>query len=78
MVKKEDRCEPVGQIMDCIEDFLSDMEISFPNTKDLMKESGMSDEEIEENDVILYGENYDKIAEPIRQVLVRWKILEDE
>lgn len=77
MVKAEDRCEFVGAIMDVIEDVLEENGISFPNNKQLMIEAGCSEEEIKENDVVLYGENYDMFATPITEVLIRWKVLEE-
>lgn len=77
MIKAEDRCEFIGQIMDVIEDVLAENGISFPNNKQLMLEAGCTEEEANENDVVLYGENYDMFAAPIEEVLQRWNVLED-
>lgn len=76
MVKAEDRVEFVGAIMDVIEDVLEENGISFPNNKQLMREAGCSEEEIEENDVVLYGENYDMFADSIAKVLEEWNVFE--
>lgn len=77
MIKAEDRCEFIGQIMDVIEDVLDEKGIKFDNTYQLMKDAGCSDEEIKDNPVILYGENYDDFADPITQVMYRWNVLEE-
>lgn len=62
--------------MDCFEDFLQEKGISFPETKQLMIEAGCSEEEADENDVILYGENYSLLSESIEAVCAEWEILE--
>lgn len=76
MIKLEDQCEFIGQIMDCIEDFLQEKGISFPETRQMMIDAGCSEEEIDENDAILYGDNYSNLSESIESVLMNWDILE--
>lgn len=76
VVKPEDRCEFIGQLVDCVEDFLDSKGVSFPETADLMREAGCSEEEITDNDVVLYGENYDRLAEPFEAVCRGWGIIE--
>lgn len=76
VVKPEDRCEFIGQLIDCVEDFLSSKGVSFPETLQLMIEAGCSEEEIADNDVVLYGENYDRLAEPLEAVCRGWGIID--
>lgn len=77
MVKAFERVEFVGQIMDVIEDVLDKKGVRFDNTAELMKDAGYSDKEIEENDAVLFGENYDEFADQIAEVLVEWGVLEE-
>lgn len=75
MINPEDRAEFIGQIVDVVEDFLEEKGVSFPETPDLMREAGCSEEEIAENGAILYGENYDALADPIEAIMHSWGIL---
>ena len=78
MIRAEDRCEFIGQIMDVIEDVLDEKGITFSNNAELMREAGCSEEEIEENAVVLYGENYDMFADPITRIMYSWGVLEEQ
>lgn len=76
MIKREELCEFVGQLIDVVEDFLEEKGVSFPETRQLMIDAGCSEEEVEENDVILYGDNYDAIAGPFEAMLINWGLVE--
>lgn len=77
MIKDNDRCEFVGQIMDCIEDFLTSKGVRFPENKELMLAAGYSIEEAEDAaDVVLFGENYDVLATSIKTTLDNWHVFD--
>lgn len=77
MIKGNDRCEFVGQIMDCIEDFLTSKGVRFPENKELMLAAGYSIEEAEDAaDVVLLGENYDALATSIKTTLNNWHVFD--
>lgn len=77
MVKANDRVEFIGQIMDIIEIFLDEKGVSFPETPQLMRDAGCSEEENADNPVILYGDNYSEISDQIEEVCIRWGVLEN-
>lgn len=78
MVRQEDKAEFLGQLMDVFEDFLEEKKISFPETPDLMREAGCSEEEIQENAAILYGDNYYGIEDQIEEICKNWNIIESD
>lgn len=73
-IQENDRLEFIGEIIDGIEDFLAAKGIAFPETKQLMLEAGMLEEEASANDVVLYGENYDAISSVIEDVCKAWNV----
>lgn len=76
-IKMEDRCEFVGQIIDIFEDFLEERGVSFPETRQMMIDAGCSEEEADENDVIIYGDYYGELQSQIEQMLAHWDLLEE-
>ena len=82
MVKTEDKSEFIGQILDVFEDFLMEKGISFPETPELMREAGYSEEEIEqnasENEVVLFGDNYSGLYDKLEQIFTSWVVIADE
>lgn len=75
-IQENDRLEFIGEIIDGIEDFLAAKGIAFPETKQLMLDAGMPEEEASANDVVLYGENYDAVSSVIEDVCKAWNVFE--
>lgn len=76
LISDENKLEFIGEIIDGIEDFLTAKGISFPETKQEMLDAGMTEEDVEENDVVLFGENYDAISSVIEDVCKAWNVFE--
>ena len=70
-IKPEDLPEFIGQIIDTFEDFLDEKGVFIKNLE------RDADEEItgENNCAIIYGEDYGRIADDIRNILVGWKLI---
>ena len=69
MMRKEDKLEFIGQLIDIFEDFLEEKGIAIPNIDkeddtDLDKESA----------AIIYGEDYYSLESKIEDTLVNWKM----
>lgn len=73
MIKKEDRAEFIGQVIDIFEDFLDEKDVNIPNDgrdKDPDYDS--------ENPVNFYGNDYNAVKEKLEQLFRNWKVLADE
>lgn len=58
----DDAPEFIGQIVDVFEDFLDEKGIEIEN----------SEKDGDEGDAIIYGSDYDEIAEGIKEIISRW------
>jgi hypothetical protein len=58
----DDAPEFIGQIVDVFEDFLDEKGIEIEN----------SEKDGDEGDAIIYGSDYDEIADGIREIISRW------
>lgn len=58
----EDESEFIGQIVDVFEDFLEEKGIIIAN----------DEKDGDEDDAIIYGSDYDEIADGIREIISRW------
>lgn len=73
MIKKENRAELIGQVIDIFEDFLDEKDVIIPNN-DRDKDPDYDPE----NPVNFYGNDYDTVKEKLEQLFRSWKVLEDE
>ena len=73
MIKKENRAELIGQVIDIFEDFLDEKDVIIPNN-DRDKDPDYDPE----NPVNYYGNDYDTVKEKLEQLFRSWKVLEDE
>ena len=73
MIKKENRAELIGQVIDIFEDFLDEKGVIIPNN-DRDKDPDYDPE----NPVNFYGNDYDTVKEKLEQLFRSWKVLEDE
>lgn len=67
-VKSEDRAELRGELVDVVEDFLEEKGIDIPN----------DEKDDDENAAIIYGSDYDQIANGLENVLIGWNLLHQE
>ena len=58
----EDESEFIGQIVDVFEDFLEEKGITIAN----------EEKEGDDDDAIIYGSDYDEIADGIKEIISRW------
>lgn len=68
MIKQEDACEFIGQIIDIFEDFLESKGIDIPN----------ADKEQSENPAIIYGMDYGALQSDLEQMMYNWGVLDCE
>lgn len=73
-ISKDDKAEFVGQIIDVFEDFLFEKEIEIPNGE---KETYFPDENDEKLSII-FGSDYDYIADKIKEIISNWKLTDEE
>lgn len=73
MVKKEDRSEFIGSVIDIFEEFLDEKGIVIPNTE-REDEPDLAPDEL----VNFYGSNYDRVGKELEELFVNWKVLEDD
>lgn len=71
MIKKEDKPEFIGQIMDLFEDFLDEYGIKVPHQEG---EDGYDPD----TPVNLYGKAYDDLAEQLEGFFRSWGVIKDE
>lgn len=78
-ISKDDKAEFVGQIIDVFEDFLAEKNIHIPNSE---REDYYSDTdekmEDKENLAIIFGSDYDYIADRIKEILGSWGLIDKE
>lgn len=65
MVKQEEACEFIGQIIDIFEDFLESKGVDIPN----------ADKEQSENPAIIYGMDYGALQSDLEQMMYNWGVL---
>lgn len=68
-VQPDDEPEFIGRLVDIVEDFLSE--------KDVMIDNPERDEDDVEDDVIIYGSDYDALADKFRHVMRAYHFLSD-
>lgn len=73
MVKKEDRSEFVGSVIDIFEGFLDEKGIVIPNTEK-EDEADLAPDDLAN----FYGSDYDRVEKELEELFVNWKVLEDE
>ena len=71
MIKKEDKSEFIGQIMDLFEDFLDEYGIKIP-------QKGGEEGYDPDTPVNLYGNAYDDLAEQLEGFFRSWGVIKDE
>lgn len=71
MIKKEDKSEFIGQIMDIFEDFLDEYGIKIPQKEE---EEGCGPD----TPANLCGKAYDNLAEQLETFFHRWGVIKDE
>ena len=74
-IPAEEKAEIIGQIMDVFEDFLDEKGIKIPSSE---KEKRKQDPDWEDNEAILYGEDYSRIAEELENMFINWGLMEEE
>lgn len=72
-IPAEEKVEIIGQIMDVFEDFLDEKGIRIPSSE---KEKREQDPDWEDNEAILYGEDYSRIAEELESMFINWGLME--
>lgn len=61
-LSEDDEPEFIGQLIDVFEDFLDEKGITIEN----------EEREGDEDDAIIYGSDYDEVADGIREIISRW------
>ena len=65
-ISKEDKAELIGQIIDVFEDFLDEKGIVIETPEE------------EENQAIIYGDDYYQLEDKIAETLINWNLLEQD
>lgn len=73
MIKKEDRAEFIGQVIDIFEDFLDEKCITIPNAE---RDADPDYNPAESANV--YGSDYGFLQDKLGNLFISWKVLEDE
>ena len=68
-IKNEEVPEFVGQIIDIFEDFLKEKNINIENPEK---------SEIEDNEAIIYGSDYDSLRDSLVSMMKAWDIIDEE
>lgn len=76
MRTKEIRLDPefIGQMIDCVDDFLADQGVCLPRSEEEKQTDGIGpgDVDEEENQPVIYGRDYDDLADRFAGMLRRW------
>lgn len=77
-IHKDDKVEFVGRIIDVFEDFLDEKNIHIPNSEREDYCSDTDEKTGEENLAIIFGSDYDYIADRIKEILGSWELIDKE
>lgn len=77
-IHKDDKAEFVGRIIDVFEDFLDEKNIHIPNSEREDYYSDTDKKTEEENLAIIFGSDYDYIADRIKEILGSWELIDKE
>ena len=69
-IEKNNIPELIGQFIDIFEDFLYEKGIEIKNPE--------REDDENEDAAIIYGSDYDRLAEPIKNTLVNWEMIEKD
>lgn len=74
--KQNPRLDPefVGQMVDCVEDFLADQGVRLPRSEEEKQADGIGPSGVdeEENQTVIYGRDYDDLTGRLAGVLHHW------
>lgn len=77
-IRKDDKAEFVGRIIDVFEDFLDEKNIHIPNSEREDYYSDTDEKTEEENLAIIFGSDYDYIADRIKEILGSWELIDEK